>query len=393
MAFLINAYNAFTVEKILTRYPELRSIRDFGKLFGNPFKDEFFTLFGRRASLDWIEHEMLRKTYREPRVHFALNCASIGCPMLRAEAYVAARLEAQLEDRRGASSPTARATAIATAGSRYRRSSTGTRKTSSRATAYFARHAELLGADAAAVRAARDHLPRLRLGAQRLSIVVPALNEAAGIGAALAGARAAARARPRGDRGRRRQHAMPRAALAAPLCDRLLTAPRGRAAQMNAGARAALRATRCSSCMRTRGCRRMPTPGCCSAASIAAGAASTWRSKAAIRCSAVVAAAMNLRSRLTGIATGDQAIFVRREAFAGFPEIALMEDIAFSAAMKRRGRRLPARARAHIRPALGARGVLRTIVLMWRLRLLYRARRAPRTPRARLCRAALARRW
>jgi hypothetical protein len=98
MAFLINAYNAFTVEKILTRYPDLRSIWDFGRVFGNPFKDEFFTLLGRRMSLDGIEHGILRKRYREPRVHFAVNCASVGCPMLREEAYAAERLGAQLEE-------------------------------------------------------------------------------------------------------------------------------------------------------------------------------------------------------------------------------------------------------------------------------------------------------
>ena len=98
MAFLINAYNAFTVEKILTRYPDIRSIWDFGKLFGNPFKDEFFTLLGRRMSLDGIEHGLLRKNYREPRVHYAVNCASVGCPMLREEAYIAARLERQLDE-------------------------------------------------------------------------------------------------------------------------------------------------------------------------------------------------------------------------------------------------------------------------------------------------------
>ena len=99
MAFLINAYNAFTVEKILTRYPDIGSVWDFGRIFGNPFKDEFFSLFGRPFSLDAIEHGMLRKpgAYDEPRVHFAVNCASVGCPMLREEAYVATRLEAQLE--------------------------------------------------------------------------------------------------------------------------------------------------------------------------------------------------------------------------------------------------------------------------------------------------------
>jgi hypothetical protein len=98
IAFLVNAYNAATVEKILTRYPDIRSIRDFGRFFGNPFKDEFIRLLGAKRSLDWIEHDMLRPRYREPRLHFALNCASVGCPMLREEAYVAARLEGQLAD-------------------------------------------------------------------------------------------------------------------------------------------------------------------------------------------------------------------------------------------------------------------------------------------------------
>ena len=100
MAFLINAYNAHTVEKILTRYPDIRSIWDFGKVFGNPFKDRFFALLGRASTLDQVEHETLRKpgAYDEPRVHFAVNCASVGCPMLREEAYVAECLDAQLEE-------------------------------------------------------------------------------------------------------------------------------------------------------------------------------------------------------------------------------------------------------------------------------------------------------
>lgn len=100
MAFLINAYNAFTVEKILMRYPDIRSIWDFGKVFGNPFKDRFFRLLGREMSLDGIEHDTLRKpgAYDEVRVHYAVNCASIGCPMLREEAYTAEKLERQLEE-------------------------------------------------------------------------------------------------------------------------------------------------------------------------------------------------------------------------------------------------------------------------------------------------------
>jgi hypothetical protein len=86
----------------------------------------------------------------------------------------------------------------------------------------------------------------------------------------------------------------------------------------------------------------------------------------------VVAVAMNLRSRLTGIATGDQAIFVRRDAFAGFPDIPLMEDVAFCKTMKRRAR--PACLRARVTTS-GRRwerdGVLRTVLLMWRLRFAF----------------------
>lgn len=100
MAFLINAYNAFTVEKILTRHPDIKSIWDFGRVFGNPFRDRFFTLLGRASYLDQVEHEILRKpgSYDEPRVHYAVNCAAIGCPMLREEAFVAERLDQQLEE-------------------------------------------------------------------------------------------------------------------------------------------------------------------------------------------------------------------------------------------------------------------------------------------------------
>src|SRR5690349_22972708 len=99
-AFLINAYNAFTVEKILTRYPDIKSIRDFGSVFGNPWKDKFFTLFGEPFYLDRVEHEMLRKegVYDDPRVHVAVVCASIGCPMLRNEAFLPEKLDAQLDD-------------------------------------------------------------------------------------------------------------------------------------------------------------------------------------------------------------------------------------------------------------------------------------------------------
>jgi hypothetical protein len=100
LALLINAYNAGMVELVLTRYPKLNSVWDFGKLFNNPFKKRFIRLFGRDYSLDMIEHDTIRApgAYDEPRIHFAVNCASIGCPMLREEAYAADRLDAQLEE-------------------------------------------------------------------------------------------------------------------------------------------------------------------------------------------------------------------------------------------------------------------------------------------------------
>ncbi len=100
LAFLINAYNAFTVELILTEYPGIESIKDLGSLFRSPWKLTFFSLLGSRRHLDNLEQDMIRApgVFDEPRIHFALNCASIGCPMLRNEAYVAQRLDAQLED-------------------------------------------------------------------------------------------------------------------------------------------------------------------------------------------------------------------------------------------------------------------------------------------------------
>ena len=99
LAFLINAYNAYMVELILTRYPNIKSVWDFGKVFNNPFRNRFFTLFGKPASLDHIEHDLIRAdgVYNDPRIHFAVNCASVGCPALREEPFVAARLEQQLE--------------------------------------------------------------------------------------------------------------------------------------------------------------------------------------------------------------------------------------------------------------------------------------------------------
>lgn len=100
LAFLINAYNAWTVELVLTGYPGIDSIKDLGSFFQSPWKKSFIPLLGERRSLDDIEHGLIRgsERYNDPRIHFAVNCASIGCPALRAEAYVGSRLDAQLDD-------------------------------------------------------------------------------------------------------------------------------------------------------------------------------------------------------------------------------------------------------------------------------------------------------
>ena len=159
------------------------------------------------------------------------------------------------------------------------------------------------------------------------------------------------------------------AELAAPLSDRLLKSEKGRARQMNAGARAASG----DALLFLHADTRLP-PQADRLVGAALERASWGRFDVRIEgrhpLLPVVAAAMNLRSRLSGIATGDQAIFVRREVFGGFPEIPLMEDIAFSAAMKER----PACLRDKVVTS-GRRwergGVLRTVLLMWRLRFLY----------------------
>jgi rSAM/selenodomain-associated transferase 2 len=210
----------------------------------------------------------------------------------------------------------------------------------------------------------------------KLSIVIPALNEGDGIRSCLL---ALAPLRRRGhevivaDGG----SADRTAELAASWCDRVVSSARGRGVQMNAGARQAtgdaLVFLHADTILPPEADRLV----------IATLQERVWgRFDVEIEgrhpLLKVVGRAMNLRSRLTGIATGDQAIFVRRDAFAGFPEIALMEDIAFSREMKRRG--APACLRERVRTSgrrWESRGVLRTIVLMWRLRLLYFLGTAP----------------
>lgn len=221
----------------------------------------------------------------------------------------------------------------------------------------------------------------------KLSIIVPALDEAAGIAAALA---ALAPLRARGhevivaDGG----SADGTADLAAPLADRVVAAPRGRARQMNAGAAAASG----DALLFLHADTRLPPEA--DRLVVAALATAPWgrfdvRIEGRSPLLGMVAFFMNWRSRLTGIATGDQAIFVRRADFAGFPDIALMEDIAFSKAMKRRG----APACLRVRAATSGRrwdehGTLRTIVLMWRLRLAYALGARPEDLARRYTRAA-----
>ena len=100
LAFLINAYNAFTIELILTKYPNLKSIRDIGGTFSKPWSLKFFNLFGKETNLDNIEHDMIRAegAFSDPRIHVAVVCASIGCPMLRNEVFTGDKIDAQLDD-------------------------------------------------------------------------------------------------------------------------------------------------------------------------------------------------------------------------------------------------------------------------------------------------------
>lgn len=206
-----------------------------------------------------------------------------------------------------------------------------------------------------------------------LSIVVPVLDEAGGIEACL---RSLATLRARGaevvvvDGG----STDATVALATPLADRVIVAPRGRASQMNAGAREA----RGDALVFLHADTRLPDE------------ADRWVAKALARAAwgrfdvridgssgalPMVAAFMNARSRLTGIATGDQAIFVRRavfEAVGGFPEIALMEDVALSERLRAISR--PASLRERVVTSgrrWDHRGTLPTILLMWRLRFAY----------------------
>lgn len=97
MAFLINLYNAATLKLVIDHYP-VKSIKDIGGVLKGPWKQDVVRLWGKKVTLDHVEHDLLRPGFNEPRIHFAVNCASIGCPDLRNEAFRATNLEKQLEE-------------------------------------------------------------------------------------------------------------------------------------------------------------------------------------------------------------------------------------------------------------------------------------------------------
>lgn len=100
LAYWINAYNAFTIKLILDYYP-VESIKTIGgkiTMVNSPWDIKFFKIGEMDFDLNTIEHEILRKKFDEPRIHFAINCASISCPDLRIEAYVGVEIDSQLKE-------------------------------------------------------------------------------------------------------------------------------------------------------------------------------------------------------------------------------------------------------------------------------------------------------
>ena len=96
-AFFINAYNAWTIKLILSRYPALESIKDLGNILRSPWEKQICRIDGKVMTLDDIEHGILRPRFKDPRVHFAINCAALSCPPLIPEPYRGSTLDRQLD--------------------------------------------------------------------------------------------------------------------------------------------------------------------------------------------------------------------------------------------------------------------------------------------------------
>ena len=97
LAFYINAYNAWTIKLILGKYPGVKSIKELGGLFSTPWKKKICRIDGKVLSLDDLEHGIIRPGFQDPRIHFAVNCASKSCPPLLSEPYRGEGLDRQLD--------------------------------------------------------------------------------------------------------------------------------------------------------------------------------------------------------------------------------------------------------------------------------------------------------
>ena len=97
-AFYINAYNSWTIKLILSGYPGVKSIKELGSLFKSPWKKKICRIDGKIMTLDDIDHSILRPRFKDPRVHFAINCAAKSCPPLRSESYRVGELNKQLDE-------------------------------------------------------------------------------------------------------------------------------------------------------------------------------------------------------------------------------------------------------------------------------------------------------
>ncbi len=98
LAYYINLYNAWTVKLILSKYPELTSIKDLGTLLKSPWKIELIPLNDKKVTLNHIEHDIIRPQFNDPRIHFAINCAALSCPPLWQTPFQGSTLDEQLNE-------------------------------------------------------------------------------------------------------------------------------------------------------------------------------------------------------------------------------------------------------------------------------------------------------